>query len=163
MNRIILFLLLFLTGCSQITVEEDFKNYAQTVTGYQQEIANKMNELQKEKITDFQQFSKEQFLPIVKEFVDKTSTLQPQTKEVAEIHEKYIEAVGLNYDVLSSISNLDGQTTDTSKQEELLKKLEKSQQLASEWKNSMDNLSKQYNVVLPDINLDVGNAIFRLP
>ncbi|MED1780549.1 hypothetical protein P4V43_01775 [Brevibacillus fortis] len=163
MKRIIVFLLLFLTGCSQITVEEDFKNYAQTVTGYQQEIANKMNELQKEEITDFQQFSKEQFLPIVKEFVDNASTLQPQTKEVAEIHEKYIEAVRLNYDVLSSISNLDGQTTDQSKQEDLLKKLEKSQQLASEWKNSMDNLSKQYNVVLPDINLDVGNAIFRLP
>jgi hypothetical protein len=148
-----------------VTIEEGFKNYALTVSRFQEEAAEKMNQLQKEvtHISNFEQFSKKRILPIAKEFLDNASAIQPETEEIAKIHEKYMKAVRLNYEVLSAVSDLANGNVDTTTKLSLLNKLEMSQNLVNDWNKSMVDLSKKYNVALPEIKFDLDNRLIRLP
>ncbi|WP_289139164.1 hypothetical protein [uncultured Brevibacillus sp.] len=156
--KYLFFLLILITfGCSQapqVSTKEDFENYIAVLSEYQYENSKKINESYKllSSTDSFKQFSQEHFLTLIEEHIQNISSIKPQTKEIQDLNQLFIEALELQYEYQVFYSELAEQERDEARDGEMYKKLEESIQKTTEWKNQIQALSEKWQVDITKAN-----------
>lgn len=150
---IVLSAVFLLAGCSSDPIEEDanhyFKEELPKVASLEQEIMNQFSTMT-QSLKDPQalyQGLNDQLLPRYEAFVTELEKIKPATKEVQEVHEKYLAATRAQQEafqlVVTAIKDKDKAGLTAARE-----KMEEARTLVKESKESMKQLALGYGIQL---------------
>ncbi|RNB79267.1 hypothetical protein [Brevibacillus panacihumi] len=150
---IVLSAVLLLAGCSSDPVEEDanhyFKEELPKVASLEQEIMTQFSNMS-QTLKDPQalyQGLNDQVLPRYEAFVKELEKIKPATKEVQEVHEKYLSATRAQQEAFQRIVNA-MKDKDKAGLTAAREKLEEARTLIKESKEGMKQLALGYGIQL---------------
>lgn len=143
---------LLIIGCNSDPVKRDIISYSKTVipviNSFDDVIGKKLDEIGKEKDkTIFLKKTKEELLPILKEFRDKVIAVKPATKELQDVHNLYLGMINTTEEGMKLlVESIEKQ--DQAKYKSAMEKISAGQDMENKYKNAFKELAAKHGVVL---------------
>ena len=144
---------LFLTGCSSNKVREDIEVYSEEISKLEPKETKAINELNSvigENYTSdpiTYDHVMNTVLPLYSEFIKELEEIQPETEEVSDVHELYIQAVNTQHQaMLKLISALNNQDINEVNESNAL--FSEGRTKIREYRKELKSLAKEHDLEL---------------